>query len=471
MTGLSLSNTLAWTLLHSLWEGAGIALALAIALSVMRSSRARYAAACVSLVALLVAFALTAVWEAPAFFGGNFVTAQVAGVRSHGQSVFPFVREFGSANLPPWLAALWVAGVALFHVRSAAGWAAARRLRRRGVCAALQPWRDRLEELCGEFGVTKPVDLLEPCLAPVPVVIGYLRPVILFPLGLLTSLPVGQIEAILLHELAHIRRHDYLVNLLQTFIENFLFYHPAAWWISSVIRAEREHCCDDLVIATRGQPGDYAAALTALEHNRWTATNAVLAANGGNLMRRVTRILYPREHRQAALAPVFLAGVLTLIAAVALSAWQAKPVAMPADAYGKWLSEDVVYIIDARERNAFLALGTDAEREHFIEQFWLRRNPVEGSTRNEMKQEHYRRIAYANQRFATPTIAAGWQTDRGRIYISFGPPDELESHASGGAVTAPYEDWLYRKINGVGERVIMRFVDKTGTGEYQLVPS
>ena len=95
--------------------------------------------------------------------------------------------------------------------------------------------------------------LLESSLAGVPVVVGYCA-VILMPVGLLTGLPAGQIEAILLHELAHIRRRDYLVNLLQTFVEGLLFYHPAVWWISAVIRAEREHCCDDAVVSTQGDP-------------------------------------------------------------------------------------------------------------------------------------------------------------------------------------------------------------------------
>ena len=108
--------------------------------------------------------------------------------------------------------------------------------------------------------LSRPVTLLESCLAEVPVVIGYVRPVILMPVGLLAGLPAGQIESILLHELAHIRRHDYLVNLLQIVVEGLVFYHPAVWWISGVIRAERENCCDDLVVATQGDAFAYAAA-------------------------------------------------------------------------------------------------------------------------------------------------------------------------------------------------------------------
>ena len=134
----------------------------------------------------------------------------------------------------------------------AAAWIGARRLRRAGVCVAPGMWRARLDQLARRARISRRVVLLESCLAEVPVVIGYLRPAILVPVGLLAGLPAAQVEAILLHELAHIRRHDYLVNLLQMFVEGLLFYHPAVWWISAVIRAERENCCDDVVVATQG---------------------------------------------------------------------------------------------------------------------------------------------------------------------------------------------------------------------------
>ena len=138
----------------------------------------------------------------------------------------------------------------------------------------------------------------------VPVVIGYLRPVILVPVGLLAGMPAGQLEAVLMHELAHIRRRDYLANTLQTVVESFSFYHPATWWMSGVIRAEREKCCDDLVVDASGNAHEYAAALAALEQTRWTANEAVLAATGGNLMKRIHRLLY--RPKASALAPVSL---------------------------------------------------------------------------------------------------------------------------------------------------------------------
>src|ERR1700683_2045351 len=146
--------------------------------------------------------------------------------------------------------------------------------------------------------------------------------------------------------------------------------------------------------------------------------------------------------------------------------------------YRKWLYEDVVYIISPEERSAFLHLATNEEREQFIEQFWQRRNPDPDSADNTFKEEHYRRIAYTNEHFSSGI--PGWKTDRGRIYIMWGAPDEIESHPSGGSYerpseegggetsTYPFEDWRYRYLEGIGENVEIEFVDPTMSGEYKL---
>jgi GWxTD domain-containing protein len=146
--------------------------------------------------------------------------------------------------------------------------------------------------------------------------------------------------------------------------------------------------------------------------------------------------------------------------------------------YKKWLDQDVVYIISPEERSAFLHLSTNEEREQFIEQFWQRRNPDPESPENTFKEEHYRRIAYANERFASGI--PGWRTDRGKIYIMWGPPDEIEGHPSGGSYdrpanegggqtsTYPFEQWRYRYLEGIGNDVILEFVDPSMTGEFHL---
>ena len=144
----------------------------------------------------------------------------------------------------------------------------------------------------------------------------------------------------------------------------------------------------------------------------------------------------------------------------------------------KWQNEDVSYIITDEERKAFKQFQTDEEREQFVESFWLRRDPTPDTIENEYKEEHYRRIAYANEHYASGI--PGWKADRGRIYITFGPPDEIESHPSGGSYqrsaaegggqtsTYPFEDWRYRYIEGIGNDVNIEFVDPTMTGEYRM---
>src|ERR1019366_4681619 len=417
---------LGWTLAHSLWEGALAALLLAAALGVLRSSRARYAVGCLAMLAMLTGFCLTfqhvlAEQRIQGGFGQGLAIRPAPPGLGHGSIVAKVPARFRAVDYLPWLAPFWIAGVMFFQLRGVASWLFARRLGRKGVCAATAFWQDRLNRLAARVRLSRPATLLESCLAEVPVVVGYVRPVILMPVGLMTGLPAGQIEAILLHELAHIRRHDYLVNLMQIVVESLVFYHPAVWWISGVIRAERENCCDDVVVATQGDAFAYAAALAALEENRGAVRYAVLAATGGSLVKRVRRLLIQPEGPRATLTPVLSAAILTVTAAAVMAAWQtsapprppAPPVPdappMPApvrllaqaqDApapvvaitpYTKWVSEDVAYIIADDERKAFKNLQSDAEREHFVEQFWLRRDPTPGTPANEFKEEHYRR--------------------------------------------------------------------------------
>jgi len=509
------AKALGWTLIHSLWEGAAIALALGVVVGMARSSRVRYAAACLAMLALLTGFGVTAYRLRPQmrFHAAPQVLPLPVSPALDDRPAASNRNPWDVSDLLPWLAPLWLAGIFLFQLRCLISWLAAERLRRIGVCGPPAEWIDRLDGLRARLQMTRPVMLLESCFAEVPVVIGHLRPVILMPLGLLAGLPAGQIEAILLHELAHIRRADYLVNLMQTVVEGMLFYHPAVWWISRVIRTERENCCDDLVVLTNGDAHEYATALAALAENRWTMRDAALAATGGNLVKRIRRLLSQPDGPRTTIAPVLSVSVLIISGAVALAAWQSPtqsapailplipvasaplieppplliaqaqtaPAASPATSpYQKWFNEEVPYIITDRERADFKSLQTDAEREQFIKAFWERRNPTPGTARNEYQEEHYRRIAYANDRFGVKALP-GWKTDRGRIYIEYGPPDEIDSHPNGGKYdrpteegggtteTYPFEQWRYRFIEGIGKNVILEFVDKARSGEFRLV--
>jgi GWxTD domain-containing protein len=541
-----IARALGWTLIHFVWEGVAIAalLAAVLALRGAASARLRYGLAALAMMSMPAAFGVTLALLWPSHAGVVPVARNTA---PPGGALLPLALsqapstpvQPGPESPVPWVVPFWLLGVLAFHVRTLGGWLAAQRLRRVGVCPAPDAWQQRFDGLGKRLRLARPVALLESCLGDVPVVIGLLRPVVLVPVGMLAGLRVEQVESILIHELAHIRRHDYLVNLLQSFVEGILFYHPAVWWVSGVIRAERENCCDDVVVAVNGDARGYAAALAALEAQRWPVREPALAATGGSLTKRIRRLLQQPEGPRATLAPLFMAGILLVSVGAALSAWQTKPapasggtrptaaqaaletepaasdeqagdgqsggqssstatqnqvgikpameklkllaqVVQPVQTpYRKWLNEDVAYIITDEERASFKRLETGQELEQFIEQFWLRRDPTPGTAENEFKEEHYRRIAYANNHFASNDLP-GWKTDRGRIYITYGPPDEKDSHPAGGTFqrppaegggttsTFPFEQWRYRYIEGIGSDVTVEFVDPSMSGEYRM---
>jgi GWxTD domain-containing protein len=478
-------EALGWTIFHSLWEGLLVAAALASVLAVLRSSRLRYAAGCAALLIMLAGFVLTLIHVLPPNDGHARmpIPASLPPWRElpndHGSADgFP-----GFGVLIPWLAPAWLAGVCLFYIRAAAGWLPLYHWRRRGVLHASDPWQRFVTRWAAQMRILRPVVLLESLLIDMPVVVGHFRPVILVPLGFLSGLPPEHVEAILLHELAHIRRSDYLLNICQRLIEGLFFYHPAAWWISRVIRAEREHCCDDAAVALRGDAHSYAVALTALEGNRlepkWPLRELTVTAAGGNLMKRIRRLLYP-QGPSGLWAPVLAAIILTASTAMTLAAWHASPhpsagaaqTSNPAENHWqKWLNEDVVYLISDREKAAFENLKTDEERQHFADQFWTHRDPTPGTPENEFKKEHYRRIAYANDHYRTASGTPGWRTDRGHMYIVYGPPDEIDSHPKTADNAYGIESWLYRHVEGLGDERSFTFTDRTGAGDYRLAPS
>ncbi|MBS1832811.1 MAG: M48 family metalloprotease, partial [Acidobacteria bacterium] len=346
-----LTEALTWTLLHSLWQGA----ILAVLLRLFRTYGAALAAMAMLCVASVATFA-SLYWPSTVAAPVRFAEAQASG-----------------SVVMLWIAPLWAAGATLTLGWNVLSWWRARNLRRRFVCAVPVEWTARLEQLARRLNVTRPVELLESALADAPVVLGHFKPAILLPAGLVAGLPASHIEAILLHELSHIRRNDYLMNLLQRVFESMYFYHPAAWWMSNVARQEREHCCDDAAIrAMAGDRRTYAIALAQLEQFRTgggegIAANIAVAANGGNLMSRIRRILGTSTPARAG-SPVMalaLAAFLLTGGAVCVKAWQT--------AHDRWLNEDVVYIVNQAERDAFEKMTNDEERGKFIEQFWARR--------------------------------------------------------------------------------------------------
>jgi beta-lactamase regulating signal transducer with metallopeptidase domain len=251
------------------------------------------------------------------------------------------VAEERLTALLPWLVCAWLSGVLLLASRMVGAWLLVLRLKKsaRPVPAGFE---ELLARVSARLRVGRAVRLCRSALVEVPTVVGHLRPVILVPAGALLGLTPQQLEAVLAHELAHVRRYDYAVNLLQTAVETLLFYHPAAWWLSRRVRAEREHACDDAAVEATGDALSYARALAALEQLRADASPPAalaLAANGGSLMQRIQRLVNAdtRTHNRRPFAALAL-GVALLCGALAaqhsLGAAEAKtsPGAAPAAA-------------------------------------------------------------------------------------------------------------------------------------------
>ena len=308
----ALARTAAWTLLHFVWEGLLIGLLAwgALALMQRRSPEARYAVglaflAAMALTPLITFFLLLPGTQAPP--PPVIEAAAAAG----SPSWMLRLKMLLDPNLPEVLA-VWCAGVALLSARFAGSLLYLQRLTSVGVEPAPAEWHLVLARISREMGLRRAVRLLRSLRVETPMVVGWLRPVILIPAAAFSGLSPAQVEAVLAHEMAHIRRLDFLVNLVQSVLETLLFFHPAVWWLSSRLRGERELCCDDTAVALCGDRTAYARALATLEGLREHApADLRVGANGGSLMNRIRRLLQP----QLAPNPRFRSAMLALTAA------------------------------------------------------------------------------------------------------------------------------------------------------------
>jgi beta-lactamase regulating signal transducer with metallopeptidase domain/protein involved in polysaccharide export with SLBB domain len=317
-----------WVLIHSVWQASAAAAVLAVVLRVGKglSASTRYLLACGAMLAVVGAagWGLLPRSSAPVMPPSVPIAVSAAPIRVPAAVAPAPVHDLSSGGatwlrLMPWLVGLWslgVLGASLYHL---GGWLLLQRFRAEAV-AAPPVWQARFAALMVRMNVRRAIltvtDRLE-----VPIVIGALRPMVLVPLSLLNNLSPPEIEAILAHELAHVRRHDYLVNLLQTAVETLLFYHPAVWWIGKQIRHERECCCDALAAEVCGDRVNYAKALAALEQSRIGPIPLALGALGaGNseLLARVQRILRPRISNRPARSWAMLIPLLAGIAVLAV---------------------------------------------------------------------------------------------------------------------------------------------------------
>jgi beta-lactamase regulating signal transducer with metallopeptidase domain len=327
------THVVGWTLIHFVWQGAVLAAVAAGALRFyrQRAAHARYAIACLVLATMLASAAVTAlvlatrdVTVAPVVrLSQTSAPPAIASARLRSwtdNDIFS-MRAVSSADidalLPP-IVFVWLAGVTMLLVRMAGGLWHVRRLQVLSLAAAPSRWQAAAERIASGLRLRMAVHVVESVLVETPSAVGWLRPVILLPIAALANLTPSQVEAILAHELIHIRRHDYLVNVAQTIAETLLFFHPGVWWVSGQIRVEREHCCDDVAVQVCGDPVDYATALAELEAWRSRGTTLALAASDGSLAGRVRRVLkVPMGHEARSLSWFVTLG-LTFVSAVVM---------------------------------------------------------------------------------------------------------------------------------------------------------
>ena len=312
--------SLGWTLLHFLWQGLLLGCATAVLLTLMRNARPehRYTVACTALLACLI-------WPAVEFLV-RLTAAEGAAdaVRFGASAAAPkggraAVAGYLQGNLI-WIVALWATCAGALAIRIGLGLLWVRRAARRDETDAA--WQARISRMATQFGITRNVRLRVVRDLASPITAGWWSPVVLVPASLMTGMPAHLLEALLAHELAHVRRFDYLVNLGQNVIETLLFYHPAVWWISGRIRIEREQIADDLAAKQLGEPRRLALALSELERFQFSPHHLAQAANGGDLMTRIKRLIRPDTQalNWKAAIPVLGLAVATLLTASANAA-------------------------------------------------------------------------------------------------------------------------------------------------------
>ena len=316
-------QSLGWALLHFVWQGAALAAALSLLMVCCRRASTRYALGVGALVLMVAAPVLTfLLLPRPhpyvAWTGMPSRAASVAWVRAAvaTATAAPAVPQHPlQSNGLLWLVELWFAGVVLFSLRATGGFLLIERLKHRGVRAVSSELGERCQALQRRLGIDRAVRFCEARLAAAPAVIGLFRPVVFLPVTTLTGLSEQQLDAVIAHELAHIRRLDSFVNLFQVAAESLLFYHPAVWWVSRRIRAERENCCDDEAIRACGDAVGYARALTLMEERR-SAPVLAMGFKSTSLAARVLRLLGREEIRGGLRSGGFATGLLCLAGAL-----------------------------------------------------------------------------------------------------------------------------------------------------------
>src|SRR5947208_2283702 len=290
-------HALGWSLLHFLWQGTALAALAAVLMALCRRSSARYVVGVSVLVLMSLAPLVTLL-----YLQQNDVASNGRNSSPLVSAAWPLATSTSSATLSSqnlrasssdaiaWLVQAWLFGVAIFSLRSAGGFVLLERERRKRSSVV----GERVLEICymlqDHLGISRTIQYCECKWLQSPAVIGWFRPIVFLPATALTGLSDDQLQAVSAHELAHIQRLDAFVNVFQVCVETLLFYHPAVWWLNKRIRAEREHCCDDIAVSLCGDAVEYARALTLMEQWR-SAPVFAMAANRGPLTDRIMRVL------------------------------------------------------------------------------------------------------------------------------------------------------------------------------------
>ncbi|MEM9260422.1 MAG: M56 family metallopeptidase, partial [Bacteroidota bacterium] len=432
----NLISALGWTLLHSLWQGSLLFLLLVplFHLLAKRPPQLRYGIACAALLVLVSSMVATFYSELefaplspdpttsiftpasaavdiaegvfPTTTDQEAVTASVPSARESSFSLMRFVED----NLN-YLVIIWGLGVMFFTLRWCSILLLTFRLRHQGTRQLPVVWEERIVQLKRRMGIKRIVAVVESSRIDTPLVIGHLKPIILLPIGLVNGLSVAQVEAILAHELAHVQRYDFIVNLLLTGLEVVLFYHPIYWWLVNRINEEREQCCDDIAVAACGNPRLYAQTLLSVEEYRQESYLALaFAKEGEHLFSRVQRICRTTPHHYQSFSPRLWL-ILPLVAFAAVFA------------YAGILPQDEVNNISPQVSNTF-PQEVDALREELNLQ-----NPAEKTVVVSTPSEGVLEIPTLEE----PPISPSNQAES---LVSGTDAEAMESPASAGAVVA-----------------------------------
>ncbi len=317
-------NALGWTVVHSLWQAFIIALLLsAYLLATKAGARQRYFAGFVALGATLLSATATflilfnqtgidaspEIWPADGQLPGRyFIENTPSGFQGWFDGNMPFIVT------------MWFMGMAFFILKMLGGLLYIQRLKTKHLMALPDHWQSLMHKIQRELGITKTIALKASALVKAPMVVGWLKPIVLMPIAAINNLSTQQVEAILAHELSHIARHDFVLNILQSTVEALFYFNPAVWWISARIRTERENCCDDMAVALCGNSIAYAKALVSLQemHQARPVLALSFSKNKNQLLLRIQRILQSPDKKSNVMEKI-TATVLLLAAFIMLS--------------------------------------------------------------------------------------------------------------------------------------------------------